>query len=81
MSEHVYKSVELTGSSKKGIEDAVRNAISLGGDSDTLACITGAIGEACYGPVAPHIIDNVKTILPRDLWVITEKFCRQYGPM
>jgi ADP-ribosylglycohydrolase len=27
-------------------EDAVRNAISLGGDSDTLACITGAIAEA-----------------------------------
>jgi ADP-ribosylglycohydrolase len=27
-------------------EDAVRNAISLGGDSDTLACITGGIAEA-----------------------------------
>lgn len=29
MSEHVYKSIELTGSSKKGIEDAVQNAIAL----------------------------------------------------
>lgn len=28
MSEHVYKSIELTGSSKKGIEDAVSNAIA-----------------------------------------------------
>ena len=27
MSEHVYKSIELTGSSRKGIEDAIRNAV------------------------------------------------------
>ena len=30
-------------------EDAIRNAISLGGDSDTLAAITGSISEAAYG--------------------------------
>lgn len=30
-------------------EDAVRNAISLGGDADTLACIAGGLGEALYG--------------------------------
>lgn len=30
-------------------EDAVRTAISLGGDSDTVAAIAGAIAEACYG--------------------------------
>ena len=29
-------------------EDALRNAVSLGGDSDTLACITGGIAEAFY---------------------------------
>lgn len=34
-------------------EDAVRNAISLGGDSDTLACITGGIAEAAFGLPAP----------------------------
>jgi ADP-ribosylglycohydrolase len=62
-----------------GYEDAVRNAISLGGDSDTLACITGAVAEAYYGPVAPNILDKVKKILPRDLWLITERFCHQYG--
>lgn len=33
----------------EGFEDAIRNAISLGGDSDTLAAITGAIAEAAYG--------------------------------
>ena len=30
-------------------EDALRNVVSLGGDSDTLACITGGIAEAFYG--------------------------------
>ncbi len=33
----------------KSYEDAIRNAISIGGDSDTLAAITGAIAEAYYG--------------------------------
>lgn len=32
-----------------GFEDAIRNAISLGGDSDTLAAITGSMAEAAYG--------------------------------
>lgn len=32
-----------------GFEDAIRNAISLGGDSDTLAAITGSIAEAAFG--------------------------------
>ena len=35
-------------------EDAIRNAVSIGGDSDTLACITGCIAEALYG--VPRII-------------------------
>jgi ADP-ribosylglycohydrolase len=30
-------------------EDAVRNAVSIGGDSDTVAAITGSIAEAAYG--------------------------------
>jgi ADP-ribosylglycohydrolase len=36
-------------------EDAIRLAISLGGDSDTLACITGSVAEAFYGGVPPEI--------------------------
>ena len=31
------------------LEDAVRNAVSLGGDADTLAAIAGAVGEALRG--------------------------------
>ena len=32
-----------------GFEDAIRKAVSLGGDSDTIAAITGSIAEAAYG--------------------------------
>lgn len=60
-------------------EDAIRNAISLGGDSDTLACITGGIAEAFYGAVPSYIMDKVKEILTRDLWEITKEFCIKYG--
>lgn len=38
-----------------GFEDAVRNAVSLGGDADTLACIAGAMAEAHYGGVPAAI--------------------------
>jgi ADP-ribosylglycohydrolase len=61
-------------------EDAIRNAISLGGDSDTLACITGAIAEAYYGPVARDVFNKVKAVLPGELWGIVERFCGEYGP-
>ena len=60
-------------------EDAVRNAVSLGGDSDTLACITGGIAEAYYGGVPEQIRARVKKILPPDLWQITASFCDKYG--
>ena len=60
-------------------EDAIRNAISLGGDSDTLACITGGIAEAYYGPVDPCIRDRVQERLTTELWQITKQFCRRYG--
>ena len=59
-------------------EDAVRNAISLGGDSDTLACITGGMAEAYYGPVGPDIHDKVRQYLSDELWSITEQFCKRY---
>jgi ADP-ribosylglycohydrolase len=59
--------------------DAIRNAISLGGDSDTLACITGGIAEAYYGPVATEIRNKVMEILPADLRGITQDFCRRFN--
>ena len=55
-------------------EDAVRNAVSLGGDSDTLACITGGISEAFYGPIPQPIQEAVRHILPPDLLNIVDRF-------
>ena len=59
-------------------EDAVRNAVSLGGDSDTLACITGGIAEAFYRSVPDGIRAKVRKVLTPDLLRITEAFCRKY---
>lgn len=47
-------------------EDAIRNAISLGGDSDTLAAITGSIAEAYYG-VPKGIRDALQKFMDRDM--------------
>lgn len=40
-------------------ETAVRLAVSLGGDSDTLACITGGIAEAFYDPIPEEIVNTI----------------------
>jgi len=45
-------------------EDAVRNAISLGGDADTLACICGSIAYAFYGHIPEDIVSEVIKRLP-----------------
>jgi ADP-ribosylglycohydrolase len=60
-------------------EDAVRNAVSLGGDSDTLACITGGIAEAFYGGVPDEVKTKVKEMLTPDLWEVTKAFLDKYG--
>ena len=59
-------------------DDAVRITISLGGDSDTPACITGGIAETYYDLISPPILDKVKACLTTELWKITEQFYRTY---
>jgi len=59
-------------------EDAIRNAVSLGGDSDTLACIAGSIAEAFYGEVPAAIREEVEARLTPDLWAIVNTFCASY---
>lgn len=59
-------------------EDAIRKAISLGGDSDTLACITGGIAQAFYGGVPEAITQQVYTLLDEPLGKITKQFMNQY---
>jgi ADP-ribosyl-[dinitrogen reductase] hydrolase len=53
-------------------EDAIRNAISLGGDSDTLACITGALAEARIG-VPEDLIAEANSRLQADMIAIMGK--------
>ena len=59
-------------------EDAIRNAISLGGDSDTLACITGGIAEAFYRGVPDFIFQKVMAILDGNLRSVTSAFMAAY---
>lgn len=60
-------------------EDAVRLAISLGGDADTLACITGGIAEAFYGGVPAAIADHALALLDDDLRATVARFRERYG--
>src|SRR5262245_19360006 len=60
-------------------EDAVRKAISLGGDADTLACITGAVAEAHYGGVPDHIASRTLDALDDRLRDVVFRFYRRYG--
>ena len=62
-------------------EDAIRKGISLGGDSDTLTCITGGIAQAFYGEVPQAIQQEVLSILDERLRKVTlefdKRFCRR----
>jgi ADP-ribosylglycohydrolase len=60
-------------------EDAIRLAISLGGDADTLACITGGIAGAFYGGVPVSIAEPALALLDNELLTTVKSFCRVYG--
>lgn len=60
-----------------GFEDAIRNAISIGGDSDTLAAITGSIAEAYYG-IPTAIRKHALTFLDERLLKILIEFENKY---
>jgi len=59
-------------------EDAIRLAISLGGDSDTLACITGGVAEAFYGGVPPAIEREAMARLDDRLRDVVVRFRNRY---
>jgi ADP-ribosylglycohydrolase len=61
-------------------EDAIRNAISLGGDADTLACIAGGIAEAFFGGVPQEIALHAMRILDGRLKRVTLEFYRRFIP-
>ena len=57
----------------------VRLAISPGGDSDTLACITGGIAEAFYGPIPEAIANAIWSHLPDEFHRILQEMERAWG--
>ena len=61
-----------------GFEDAVRDAVSIGGDSDTIAAITGGIAEAYYG-VPADIREAAAAFLYPDQLAVVNAFEARYG--
>lgn len=55
-------------------EDAIRKAIWLGGDADTMACISGGIAEAYYGEIPEYLMDEAMKKLPQQFKDIITAF-------
>jgi ADP-ribosylglycohydrolase len=60
-------------------EDAIRNAVSLGGDADTQAAIAGAIAEAHYNGVPEHILKPIWRKMPVGYREVVIAFSEKYG--
>ena len=60
-------------------EDAIKNAISIGGDSDTIACMAGGIAEAYYGPLSVELATLVFSHLDRNLTTVVREFYDDIG--
>lgn len=61
-------------------EDALRKAISLGGDSDTIACMTGSIAHAFYKTIPKWMIDYCTKLLDGGQRSIINDFWERYPP-
>lgn len=59
-------------------ESAIRLAVSIGGDSDTIAAITGSIAEAYYG-IPQHIAEQAWGYLPTEMQNVIAQFKQKYG--
>jgi ADP-ribosylglycohydrolase len=57
---------------------SVRNAISLGGDADTMACIAGGIAQAFYRKIPADILAAVRTKLTPELLSVIDRFNAKY---
>jgi ADP-ribosylglycohydrolase len=63
----------------ENFEHAIRLAVSMGGDSDTLACITGGVAEALYGGVPPSISEHIFQALDAPLAKVTRQFRERFA--
>ena len=57
-----------------GFEDAIRLAVSMGGDTDTIAAIVGGISEAFYKEIPDEIKGEVMNRIPEEFKLILSKF-------
>ncbi len=60
------------------VEDAIRKAVSLGGDSDTQACMAGVIAQAFYKHIPDELSEKALQIVPQDMKEIIRKFNEKY---
>jgi ADP-ribosylglycohydrolase len=60
-------------------ESAIRNAVSLGGDADTMACIAGGIAQAFYKKIPNEIVKETRARLPSDFLSVVDKFNQRFG--
>lgn len=60
-------------------ESAVRKAISIGGDSDTIACITGGIAEAYYGEIPKEITARGNLLIDSGLRRVIREFRERFA--
>ena len=60
-----------------GFEDAIRNAVSIGGDSDTIACMTGAVAAAFYG-IPKDIREEAGPFIDGEVRNVLDRFTRLY---
>jgi len=58
----------------KDFESAIRLGVSIGGDTDTLVCITGGIAEAFYKDIPQPIVDKILSMIPQEFKEILGKF-------
>ena len=63
----------------ENFEEAIRNAVSLGGDADTQAAMAGAMAEAFYGHIPASILQGVSTRLNRGFKETLLRFYQKFG--
>ncbi|MCP4042589.1 MAG: ADP-ribosylglycohydrolase family protein [Gammaproteobacteria bacterium] len=61
------------------LEGTIRNAVSMGGDADTMACIAGGVAQAFYKKIPEIIIRETKKRLPEEFLIVIDKFSREFG--
>ena len=62
----------------ESFEDTIRNAVSIGGDSDTIAAMTGAVAEAYYG-IPEHLVEAILPFLDDQMLEVVRRFGQRTG--